>query len=476
MTTQLVRPAASLGRQDSRRPTLTLAAALLGFFIVTLDAVVVNVALPIVQRDLDTAISGLQWVVDGYTLMFAALLLTSGVLADRIGARSAFAAGVVIFSLASLACGLAPGLTLLVVARFVQGAAAAVMMPSSMALIGQAYPDARERARAVALWALGGALASSSGPILGGLLTEVSWRLIFLINVPVGVATLALVRRVARSPQRQAPVDWVGQIAAILAMGGLTYGAVEAGSVGFDRPSVVIAFVLAVLGITAFGLSQARGRHPMIPRHLARNRTLQSAALIGFAFMVAYYGLPFVFTLYFQQERGLSALAAGALFLPMMLVGAVLTPLSARLAERFGHRAPIAAGLALMTVGSVALAVVSSSAPVWLMSVLLILVGLGGPLVMPPTTGVLLNSVYGPTAGTASGVFNTSRQIGGALAIAVFGALLAERDTFDHGVRLSLIIAAIVTVLGAGISLRLRSTTPRLRPRATTGNDQMEES
>ena len=154
----------------------------------------------------------------------------------------------------------------------------------------------------------------------------------------------------------------------------------------------------------------------------------------------------------------MSALAAGALFLPMMLIGAVLTPLSARLVERVGHRAPIACGLVLMTIGSVALAVVPSSAPVWLLSVLLILVGLGGPLVMPPTTGLLLNSVHGQTAGTAGGVFNTSRQIGGALAIAVFGALLADRDTFAHGVRISLIIAAIVTVIAAGIALRLRPT------------------
>jgi len=458
MPTQLTRPATSVGRQGSQRAALTLAAALLGFFIVTLDAVVVNVALPTVQRDLDSTIGGLQWVVDGYTLMFAAFLLTSGVLSDRIGARRAFAAGVIVFSLASLACGLAPNLALLVIARFVQGTAAAVMMPSSMALIGQAYTDARARARAVALWAMGGALASSSGPILGGLLTEVSWRLIFLINVPVGLATLALLHGVALSAQRPASVDWVGQIAAILAMGGLTYGAVEAGAVGFDRLSVVIAFVLAVVGVAAFGVSQVRGRHPMIPRRLAHNRTLQSSALIGFAFMVAYYGLPFVFTLYFQQERGMSALAAGALFLPMMLIGAVLTPLSARLVERVGHRAPIACGLVLMTIGSVALAVVPSSAPVWLLSVLLILVGLGGPLVMPPTTGLLLNSVHGQTAGTAGGVFNTSRQIGGALAIAVFGALLADRDTFAHGVRISLIIAAIVTVIAAGIALRLRPT------------------
>ena len=458
MTTQFTEPARPAAAAGPKRAWLTLGAATLGFFIVTLDAVVVNVALPTVQHDLGSGISGLQWVVDGYTLMFAAFLLTSGVLSDRLGARRAFAFGVIAFSLASLACGLAPSLGLLVTARFGQGLAAAVMMPSSMALIGQAYSSAGERARAVALWAMGGAVASSSGPILGGALTGISWRLIFLINVPVGLLTLGLVQRVAPSARRSASIDWIGQIAAIVAMGGLTYGAVEAGAVGFGHKSVIVALVIAVVGIMTFALNQARARHPMVPRQLFGNHTMRLSALIGFAFTVGYYGLPFVFTLYFQQERGLSALATGALFLPMMLIGAALTPLSARIVERAGHRLPIAGGLVLMAAGLVLLGLMPPSAPVWLLSVLMILVGLGGPLVMPPTTGVLLNSVHGYTAGTASGVFNTSRQIGGALAIAVFGALLANQATFMHGVRFSLLIAAPVAVIAAGAALRLRCT------------------
>jgi EmrB/QacA subfamily drug resistance transporter len=461
MTTHLSERPTQAAAAAPTRASLVLGAALLGFFMVTLDAVVVNVALPTVQRDLGSSISGLQWVVDGYTLMFAALLLTSGVLSDRVGARRAFAGGVLVFTLASLGCGLAAGLALLVVARFVQGSAAAVMMPSSMALLGQAYADPRQRARAVALWAMGGALASSSGPILGGLLTEVNWRLIFLINVPAGLFALALVRRVGPSPRRPAAIDWAGQVTAVVGMGGLTYGAVQAGSVGFTHSPVVAAFTLAVVSVAGFAVSQRRGRHPMVPRHLVANRTLRSSALIGFAFMAAYYGLPFLFTLYCQQQRGLSPLATGALFLPMMLTGAALTPLSARLVERVGHRIPIAGGLLLMAAGSLALAVVPASAPTWLLSVLLILLGLGGPLVMPPTTGVLLNSVPAHGAGAASGVFNTSRQIGGALAVAVFGALLADRASFLHGLRLSLTIAAIVAVSAAAVAARLRSTQPK---------------
>ena len=189
------------------RSSFTLAAAVLGFFVITLDAVVVNVALPSIRADLGGGITGLQWVVDGYTLAFAALLLTAGALSDRVGARRAFAAGLAVFAAASAACGLAPTLGALVAARFVQGAAAAVLMPSSMALIRQAYADPVSRARAVGVWAMGGAVASTSGPVLGGLLSVVTWRLIFAVNVPVGAVALVLLAWTGRSPRRRVPFD-----------------------------------------------------------------------------------------------------------------------------------------------------------------------------------------------------------------------------------------------------------------------------
>jgi MFS transporter, DHA2 family, methylenomycin A resistance protein len=305
---------------------------MLGFFMIVLDAVAVNVALPSIRAGLGGGITGLQWVVDGYTLMFAALLLSAGSLSDRIGARRAFGAGLAAFILASAACGLAPGIGALVAARFVQGAGAAVMMPSSMALIGRAYPDPARRARAVAVWAMGGAMAASSGPLLGGVLTLVSWRLIFVINVPAGAVTL-LLTRIQPSGHRQVPFDWAGQITAVLAMGGLTYGAIEAGAVGFTAPRVVAAFAVAVVALAAFVAAQARGAHPMAPLDLFRSRTVAVPVAVGFAFIVSAYGLPFVMSLYLQQLRGLSPLGTGAVFLPMMLTGAALTPFSARIAE-----------------------------------------------------------------------------------------------------------------------------------------------
>jgi EmrB/QacA subfamily drug resistance transporter len=442
-----------------RHATCTLTAALLGFFTITLDAVVVNVALPTIRDDLGGGVAGLQWVVDGYTLMFAALLLTAGSLSDRLGAKRAFAGGMVLFVLASVACGVAPALGLLVGARFLQGAAAAAMMPASMALIRQTYHEPPERARAVGIWAMGGAVASSSGPVLGGVLSVIDWRLIFFINVPVGVIALLLLARSEDSATLRAPFDPVGQLTGVLAMGGLTYGAIEAGSRGFTDPAVVVAFVVAAVSLIAFIRSQHVVAHPMLPLDLFRSRTVTVVTATGFAFMVGYFGLPFVVSLFLQQHRGLDAVHTGVVFLPMMLVGLVLTPFSARISERFGRRTVIATGLGLMTAGLAAVGLLPATAPLWLLSALMVLVGLGGPTVSPPATAVLLDTVPHDQAGVASGVFNTSRQVGGALGVAVFGGLLTNAETFVRGVHMSLLIAAGITALTAILTLSLPHTT-----------------
>ncbi|MBO2458365.1 MFS transporter [Actinomadura violacea] len=448
-------------RASDRRAGATLAAAVLGFFVITLDATIVNVALPSIRAALGGGITGLQWVVDGYTLMFAALLLSAGALSDRIGARRAFGAGLVVFVAASAACGLASSLGMLVAARFVQGAGAAVTMPTSMALVRHAYPDAGRRARAVGLWAMGGAVAAAAGPVLGGLLSLASWRTIFWINLPAGAVALLLLARTPPSPTRAAPFDRIGQATGVLAMGGLTYGAIEAGQAGLTAPRVVIALAVAAAAFAAFAVAQARSPHPMVPPDLFRSATVTIAVVIGFAFMVGFYGLPFLFSLSFQQQHGLSPLGAGVAFLPMMVLSACVTPFSARIAERTGPRPPVVAGLGLMAAGSIALAVVPAAAPVWATALLLIPVGLAGPLVMPPVTAVLMDHVPAHRTGTAGGVFNTSRQIGGALAVAVFGALLSGSGGFEHGLRLSLALAAVIALAAAAAATRLAVVRPR---------------
>ena len=242
-------------------------------------------------------------------------------------------------------------------------------------------------------------------------------------------------------------------------MGGLTYGAIESGSRGFTDPAVIVAFVVAAVSLIVFIYAQQRLTHPMLPLELFRSRTVTVLTATGFAFMVGYFGLPFVVSLFLQQHRGLDALHTGIVFLPMMLVGLVLTPFSARISERFGRRTIIATGLALMTAGLAAVALLPATAPLWLLSALMVLVGLGGPTVSPPATAVLLDTVPHHQAGVASGVFNTSRQVGGALAIAVFGGLLTHPDTFVRGVHASLLIAAAVTALTAILTLSLPRTT-----------------
>ena len=433
---------------------MTLACSVLGFFIITFDAVVVNVALPSIRKELGGGITGSQWVVDGYTLAFASLLLSSGVIADRIGAKRSFGAGMVLFAAASLACGIAPTLPLLVIARFVQGAGAALTMPASMALIGQAFPERSARARAIAVWAMGGAIASSSGPVLGGLLTLTSWKLIFLMNLPVGAILLHLLRRTAPSSRRHAPLDGAGLATGIVAMGALTTGAIETGSLGLGDPRVIGLFTLAAAAGAAFVRTQRRGRHPMVPAEIARTTNVRVASAVGFAFVVGYYGLPFLMSLFLQQQRGLSSFRTGLVFLPMMLSSAALTTLSARAIERFDIRRLVPLGLAIMAAGMLGIALVPADAPVWVFGALMILAGVAGPCIMPPTTAVLLGSVPDAQAGTASGLFNTSRQVGGALSIAVFGSLLNAGGGFVSGMRTSLVIAAAVILFAAAIARR----------------------
>lgn len=441
-------------RHAERSTRYALLAAVVASFIVTFDAVVVNVALARIRTDLGGGINGLQWIVDGYTLMFAALLLTAGAVTDRVGARRAFIIGVAGFTVASMACGLAPGLGTLIAARIAQGSTAALMMPASMALISHAYPDPARRAQALALWGVGGAIASSSGPLLGGVLTIVSWRLIFLVNLPVGVAAVAFALRSRPSPTRDAAIDTTGTLSAVAAMGGLTYGAIEAGVHGITAPDVVAAFATAVIGAVVFVRSQRASERPMVPLELFGRRNVVVSMAVGFAFVVGYYGLPFVMSLYLQQQRGLSPFQTGLVFLPMMLTGAVLVSFAAVIARRFGSRRVIITGLALMAAGLVALAGATTTASPLVIAALMALPGLAGPLIIPPITAVLLNSVPDPLAGAASGVFNTSRQLGGALAIAIFGALLAHPSGIDRGTSISLLIAAAVAA-SAGLSTML---------------------
>ena len=447
---------ATAGIAAEGRPRASLAVAMLGFAVVTLDTQIVNVALPDIGRDLGGALSGLQWVVTGYTLMFSALLLLAGTLSDRIGARRAYGTGMLIFVAASVVCGLAPSLGWLIAARVLQGVGAALVTPTSLALIRAAYHDGTARARAIGFWAMGGSIAAAAGPVLGGALTQLDWRLIFFLNLPVGGVALLVLRRAADSPRRAVPFDWTGQLTAVLALGALTFAVIEGGALGYGSPGILAAFAVTVAAAGVFLAAQVRGRHPMVPLDLFRSRVVRVALAVGLLNMAGFYGVVFLQSLYFQQLRGASPFVTGLLFLPMTGLVALLSPLAARAAGRFGPAVPIIGGQLLMAVGLLGLVLLPAGAPLGLVAAVMIPVGVGGSFTVPPTTALILDSVAPHRAGTASGVFNTFRQLGGSLGVAVFGAVVTAQATFMSGLRISLTATAVLVILTAAASLALR--------------------
>lgn len=313
-------------RGSSRLATsLTLAAMSLGYGVVQLDVTIVNTALDAMGRTLGGGVAELQWVVSAYTIAFAAFILTAGALGDRIGAKRVFMAGFAIFTAASLACALAPNAVALIGARLVQGLAAAILVPNSLALLNHAYPDDRERGRAVAVWAAGASLALTAGPFVGGgLITLVSWRAIFLVNLPIGLAGLWLSWRYAAETTRSSAreIDLPGQLAAIGALGALVGAMIEAGALGWAHPAVIGAFVAAAVLAALFVRRESVAAQPMLPLSLFGHRLFTLATIVGLLVNIAIYGLIFVLSLYFQRINGLSAWWTGLAFVPMM--GAVL--------------------------------------------------------------------------------------------------------------------------------------------------------
>ncbi len=444
------------GLPNGPRARVVVTVAAMGFFLITLDISIVNVALAQIRGDLGGGTVAQQWIIDGYTLLFAALLLFAGNLADRVGAKKAMALGILLFGVTSAACGFAPTAALLIAARCAQGAGAAIMLPASMALVREAFPDPSRRAKALGLWAVGGAVAGLVGQPLGGVLTTFDWRWVFTINVPVCAGMLILLTVLGTSPTRSAPFDRAGQVLAMLGLSALVFGLIEGGHAAFDSPPVVLALTVAVLALIGFVLVQARVRHPMMPLELFRARGFRQALPVGFAFMVANYGNVFVVSLFLQQELQLPPLRAGLVFLPSAFFAIAANLASGPFTNRFGARVPIVAGLTSMAVGLTAMLLLAPLGSASLIALCLIPIGAGGALAMPSVTSVVLEGVPARQAGTASAVFNTSRQVGGAVAIAVFGALIATPDHVVSGLRLSLGIAATLVFLAAFTSFRIQ--------------------
>jgi len=430
---------------------LTLAAMSLGFVVVQLDVTIVNVALPHIGSSLGAGVAGLQWVVNAYTLVFAAAILTAGALGDRFGAKRCFIVGFLVFTLASLGCGLAPNLAVLVGARAVQGLGVAILVPCSLALLNHAFHDEHERTKAIGIWAAGASAALAAGPVVGGaLIAGIGWRSIFFVNLPLGIFGIGLTWRYAEesTQTRDRALDLAGQSIGMFALADLAAAMIEGGAIGWTHPLVLAAFLLFVLAAVAFVLVEIESQSPMLPLSLFKNQTFSAATLIGLLMNTAFYGLIFMLSLYFQQVRHYTPLATGMAFLPMTVVVLLANLSVGPIATKLGLRMPILVGQALLAVGCLTLIGIGQNTSYKALGVQLLAMGAGVGLTVPPMTSALLGTVGAKLSGVASGVLNASRQAGSVIGVALFGSLIERQRPFIPGIRMALMISAGVLLAG----------------------------
>ena len=415
---------------DENRKWWTLGAMCLALFMVMLDNTVVNVALPSIQRDLDTSISGLEWIVNGYTLSFAVLLAVGGRIGDIFGRRRAFVIGVIIFTVASTTAGLAPSNFALVASRVLQGIGAAFMMPGTLSIITDAFP-AHERGKAIGTWAGVSALALAVGPVLGGFLTEeVSWRAIFYINLPVGVvAVLAalFVVRESRDTTVGSKVDYAGVGILTVSLTALVLALIEGNSWGWDSTAVLALIAVAVVSLVAFVVTENRVKAPIIEFALFKSRNFIGSVITAFIISFAMMGVFFFLALYMQNILGYTALEAGVRFLPTTLVIMVISPISGRLADRIGPRWLIVAGMILIALSLYLFSTIENGTTFADILPSFIILGAGIGLTMSPMSTAAMNAVPKTKAGVASGVLSMFRMVGGTFGVAALGALFQSQ-------------------------------------------------
>ncbi|MGW0485548.1 DHA2 family efflux MFS transporter permease subunit [Nonomuraea sp. NPDC003214] len=454
-----------------------LGAVTLGTFMTYLDNNVGNVALPTIQRELGLTLAGLEWIVSGYILVFAGLMLAGGRLADVFGARRVFAAGLGVFTLASLAAGLATDGGSLIAARAVQGVGAALLTPTALSLITQIFPDGTERGRAVGIWSAAGALSMALGPVTGGFISENwHWGWIYLINVPIGVATLGLALWAVRPAFTRVrhSLDLPGLVTSAIALFALTYALIEGEAAGWTSPEILTAFAVTAVAAVAFLLVEARAAEPMIDLSLFRARRFTGGVITSGIWSFGVFGIYFFSALWLQNVLGFSPTEAGAAFVPMALVMGVVAVLSQRIGAALGMGRTVALGLALMAAAIYLISGVGADGGYADVLPWFVLYGLGGGLLVPLTAAVLSGMPTG-RSGVASGVLNVSREVFGLLGITVLGAILTSRQAAGDGpplvafldaYRFTLVIAAVVVLAGIPVALRT------LRADRTTGEPQ----
>ncbi|MDI6104276.1 DHA2 family efflux MFS transporter permease subunit [Actinoplanes sp. NEAU-A12] len=483
---------------EKNRRWWALVAVALGTFMTYLDNNVVNVALPSIQRDLGLSIAGLEWITSAYILVFAGLLLAGGRIADVLGTRLAFLAGLAVFTVASVAAGLADSQNLLIGARAVQGIGAALLAPASLALLQELFPNPKERGAAIGVWGGVGALALAIGPFTGGVLSEhVSWGWIFLINLPIGVATLALTlfsvparaTRTAALTTVLRRLDPAGLASSSLSLFALTYALIEGGAEGWTSPLILGSFGVAAVAAAVFVISQNRNADSMVDLEFFRSRMFTGGLLAMGLWAFGVFGIYFYMAIYLQNVLGFSPTGAGAAFIPMAIITAAGAVLAPRLELRFGVARVTAFGLAVMAAAIAGIAQYGEGTTYADLLPWFALYGVGGGLLIPLNT-VVVDALPPWRAGIASGMLNVAREVFGLLGVTVLGAILTARTEaaggdFLAGYRYSLVVAAVLVAAGVPVSLwMLRrqagvgsgTATEALEIRSQTTNPQMTNS
>jgi EmrB/QacA subfamily drug resistance transporter len=440
----------------------TLVAVGLATFMTYLDNNIVNVAIPDIQRELGLSTAGIEWVVSGYILTFAGLLLAGGRLADAFGRRRLFLVGLTVFTASSLFAGLAGGAATLIAARALQGIGAAAVTPTTLAIISATFTDPRERNAAVGIWGGVGALALAVGPVLGGLLTQhVSWEWIFWINLPVGIGTLALGAWAIRESKEEDArrLDLPGLGLSTVSLFALTWALIEGHDRGWTSTGIIGAFAVAAVSALAFVTVEARVEQPMVDVSLFARREFTGGIVALMLWAFGLFGIYFFTSIYLQGVLGFSPTKAGAAFVPMAVLMAVSAVVSDRVAARFGAYRSTGIGMVAMglAIGSVSL--LGAHASFWSLMPSFAVIGLAGGMTIP-LTATVLGVMPTSQAGVASAVFNASREVAGLLGITVIGAVLASRqgaaladghtpvDSFLTGYRSGLLLAAALVMSG----------------------------
>ena len=410
------------------RRALMLAVCCMSLFMVGLDNTIVNVGLPSIGRSLHAGVSGLQWTVAGYTVVLASLLMFSGALADRIGRRTVFQVGLSLFTLGSWMCSLAPSLGWLIGFRVLQGVGGSMLNPAALGIITNTFTGRAERARAIGIWDGVFGLSMALGPLLGGVLVgTVGWRGIFWANIPVGLLAISLTALFV--PDSKSPTsrraDPVGQICIVVMLGALAYAIIEGPAFGWFSPQIFGFFALSVAALAVLLAYEPRRTDPMVDFRFFRSVPFAGANLTAVCAIAAMAGFLFLSSLYLQDVRGMSALHAGLLLLPMPIVMALCAPLAGRMVARIGPRVPLVIAGAALTLSSALLSRIGPVTPVLYLVCAYGLFGVGTGMVSSPITNGFMSGMPKNQAGMASGMNSSSRQLGQSLGVAVVGSVLA---------------------------------------------------